>query len=179
MRSRRGAAVLVDRDGVVNVRRPDHVRSWAEFEFLPGSLEAMRRLRRAGRRVLVLTNQAVVGRGQMSAGELDEIHDRMRAAVAAAGGGIEGVLACVHRPEDGCRCRKPAPGLFHRAADEMRVDLGRSVMIGDAWSDVQAAHAAGCRAVWVGPDAAAREAEAGPVPIARDLLDAVTRLGEC
>jgi D-glycero-D-manno-heptose 1,7-bisphosphate phosphatase len=156
------------------VRRADHVRSWAEFEFLPGSLEAMRRLRSAGERVLVLTNQAAVGRGQMSPGELDEIHDRMRAEVEAAGGLIDGVLACVHRPDEGCRCRKPAPGLFYRAAGEMRVDLRRSVMIGDAWSDVQAAHAAGCRAVWVGPDA-----EVGSVPVARDLLDAVTLLREC
>jgi len=171
-------AVLVDRDGVINVRRPDHVRSWAEFEFLPGSLEALRRLRSAGERVLVLTNQAAVGRGLIGAPQLDEIHGRMRAAVEASGGLIDAVLACVHRPDDGCHCRKPAPGLFYQAARERRVDLRRSVMIGDAWSDVQAAHAAGCRAVWVGPDAAAAAA-AGCVAVARDLLEAVTLLREC
>ena len=175
----RSPAVLVDRDGVINVQRPDHVRCWADFEFLPGSLEGLRRLRSAGERVVVLTNQSVVGRGLIDAARLDEIHGRMRAAVEAAGGLIDAVLACLHGPDDGCRCRKPAPGLFFRAAAERHVDLRRSVMIGDTWIDVRAAHAAGCRAVWVGPDAAAAGARAGRVPVARDLLDAVTLLREC
>jgi D-glycero-D-manno-heptose 1,7-bisphosphate phosphatase len=169
-----GRAVLLDRDGVINRRRPGHVRSWAEFEFLPGALEALRRLRVAGERVLVLTNQSVVGRGLIAAAQLDEIHRRMCAAVEGAGGRIDAVLACVHSPAERCGCRKPAPGLFVHAAEALGVDLGRSLMIGDAWTDVEAARAAGCPALWIGPDAVA-----GPVPSARDLLDAVTLLPEC
>lgn len=171
-------AVFLDRDGVINRRLPEHVRTWAEFAFLPGSLEALRRLRRAGRRVVVLTNQSVVGRGLIGADRLDEIHGRMRAAVEAAGGRIEAVLACVHAPADRCACRKPAPGLFLRAAAELRVDLGASVMIGDSATDVEAARAAGCRAVWIRRAVAGDGAPAG-VPTAPDLLRAVRLLGPC
>src|ERR671931_161763 len=90
----RRPAVLLDRDGVINRRRHDHVRSWADFEFLPGSLEALRRLARAGERVVVLTNQSAVGRGLIGLQELDDLHRRMRATVAEASGHIEAVLAC-------------------------------------------------------------------------------------
>jgi histidinol-phosphate phosphatase family protein len=167
-------AVLLDRDGVINRRRPDFVRSWAEFEFLPGALEALRRLRAAGSRVVVLTNQSAVGRGLLGHDQLDLIHARMRAAVEDAGGRIDAVLACVHAPRDGCGCRKPAPGLFHRAARELRVDLGRSVMVGDARTDIEAARAAGCDAVWVGP-----EAVPGHATTAHDLLEAVRLVSGC
>jgi D-glycero-D-manno-heptose 1,7-bisphosphate phosphatase len=172
----RSGAVLLDRDGVINRRLPGHVRTWAEFEFLPGSLEALRRLRLAGERVVVLTNQSAVGRGLIAADQLDEIHRQMCVSVDAAGGHIEAVLTCVHAPADGCACRKPAPGLFLRAADELHVDLGASVMIGDASTDVEAAGAAGCAAVWIREDA---ERPLGPILTAPDLLRAVALLHPC
>jgi len=173
---RRSPAVLLDRDGVINRRRPEHVRSWDQFEFMPGCLAALRLLRARRARVLVVTNQSVVGRGLIAEAQLRQIHHRMCEAVERAGGLIEAVLACVHAPTDGCGCRKPAPGLFLRAESELLVDLGRSVMIGDSRSDVEAALAGGCGAVWIGPD---RGPAAAPARTAGDLLEAVTLLGAC
>jgi D-glycero-D-manno-heptose 1,7-bisphosphate phosphatase len=172
----RTPAILLDRDGVVNRRLPEHVRSWSDFEFLPRSLAALRLLRGAGARVVILTNQSVVGHGLIDRAQLDEIHRRMREAVERAGGLIEAVLACPHAPRDGCGCRKPATGLFLRAEAELHVDLPRSVMIGDSRTDVEAARAAGCDAVWVRGDDRTGAAEA---PVATDLLHAVALLGAC
>jgi D-glycero-D-manno-heptose 1,7-bisphosphate phosphatase len=144
-------ALLLDRDGVINRRRPGHVRSWAEFEFLPGVLQALREVERWGVRVIVLTNQSAVGRALITGADLDAIHGRMADEVASAGGRIEAVLSCLHRPDDGCGCRKPRTGLFEAASRRLGVCLPDSVMIGDSQTDVEAATAAGCgRAVRVG-----------------------------
>jgi D-glycero-D-manno-heptose 1,7-bisphosphate phosphatase len=144
-------ALLLDRDGVINRRRSGHVKSWAEFDFLPGVLPALRELERRRVRVVVITNQSVVGRGLITAAALDAIHLRMVDEVASAGGRIEAVLACLHHPEDGCACRKPGTGLFERASRDLGVSIPDSVMIGDSLTDVEAALAAGCkRAILVG-----------------------------
>src|ERR1700693_1615644 len=91
-------AVFLDRDGVINQQRPDHVKSWDEFEFLPGVLDALARLHQMKVRVAVVTNQAVVGRGLIQENDLLAIHERMRATVALAGGNIERIYSCVHAP---------------------------------------------------------------------------------
>lgn len=163
-------AVFLDRDGVINRRRPDHVKSWSEFEFLPGALGAISELCQRTERVVVVTNQSAVGRGVISSQELAAIHRRMTQAVEAAGGHIDGVYACPHRPEDGCACRKPRIGLLLAAAHELSLRLEGSVLIGDSPSDVEAARASGCRAIFVGdslPDVG------DAVPAAKDLLHAV------
>lgn len=148
-------ALLIDRDGVINRRRPGHVTSWAEFEFLPGVVQALREVERWSVRVMVLTNQSAVGRGLITAPGLDAIHARMADEVASGGGWIEAVLSCLHRPDDGCGCRKPRTGLFEAASRRLGVSLPDSVMIGDSATDIEAAMAAGCgRAVQVGGDAA-------------------------
>src|SRR5690242_12788192 len=103
--------VFLDRDGVICYNRSDHVKSWAEFRLLPGALPALARLTQAGCRVVVITNQAVINRGQMTAAQVEDIHQRMVAAVAAAGGHIDLVIYCPHRPDEGCACRKPRPGM--------------------------------------------------------------------
>jgi D-glycero-D-manno-heptose 1,7-bisphosphate phosphatase len=141
--------VFVDRDGVINVNRADHVRAWHQFTFLPGSLEALALLRRSGRRVFVVTNQAIVARGLISPTELARLHARMRSVVAGAGGWIDAVLVCPHRPTDGCACRKPAPGLLQHAAAAHAVELARSVLVGDHLSDLLAAESAGCHSYLV------------------------------
>ena len=102
--------VFLDRDGVICQNRVDHVKSWAEFQFLPGALSAIAELTRAGCRVVVLTNQAVVNRGLMSAELVEEINRLMIEKVAEAGGRIDMVVYCPHRPEENCECRKPRPG---------------------------------------------------------------------
>lgn len=149
VRAKPPAAVFLDRDGVINRNRRDYVTSWAEFEFLPGVLDALARLRAAGRRVIVVTNQSAVGRGLLAGEELERLHERMRAAIAAAGGAIEEVLVCPHHPQSGCTCRKPRPGLLLTARDKLGVDLRRSILVGDHVTDLAAAAAAGCAAVLV------------------------------
>jgi histidinol-phosphate phosphatase family protein len=144
---RAGVAVLLDRDGVLVRNRDDYVKSWAEVEFVPGALEAIAKLSRAGHPVLVVTNQSAVGRGIMSAEDLNRIHERMLATVEAHAGRIEAFLVCPHAPDDNCSCRKPQPGLLHRARDLFGVDLHRAYLVGDRDIDMKAAAAAGCTGI--------------------------------
>jgi histidinol-phosphate phosphatase family protein len=148
----RPATVLLDRDGVINRMRPDYVKRWEEMELLPGAVEALARLSRAGCRLVVLTNQSAIGRGILTHEGVDEIHQRLDAVVKEAGGRIDAYLVCPHAPADACACRKPAPGLLLRARDELGVDLGRAVLIGDQPSDLEAAEAARCDAILVDPE---------------------------
>jgi histidinol-phosphate phosphatase family protein len=141
------AAIFLDRDGVINKRRVDHVKSWAEFEFLPGALEGLREINQMGAPVVVVTNQSAVGRGLLSEADLGAIHERMVLEIAAAGGRIDAIYACLHTPSQGCDCRKPAPGLLLRAAADLGLGLESSVMFGDSVSDLEAALAAGCTPV--------------------------------
>jgi D-glycero-D-manno-heptose 1,7-bisphosphate phosphatase len=135
--------VIIDRDGVINRRLEQSVRTWSDFEFLPGSPEGVAMLSRAGFRVVVVTNQANVGRGILDAAVLEEIHDRMLESLAATGGEVAGIYVCPHRPDEGCDCRKPRPGLLLRAASELGFDLRRTWAIGDSPGDVEAAVVAG------------------------------------
>src|SRR5579859_3809461 len=105
------STVFLDRDGVINYNRADHVKSWSEFEFLPGSLQALASLRKANYRVFVVTNQAVINRGIVDQAVVEHIHMQMLEHISRAGGRIEAVLYCPHRPEENCFCRKPLPGL--------------------------------------------------------------------
>lgn len=171
-------AVLLDRDGVINRDRSDYVKRWDEFEFLPGALTGLRLLAEAGVGVAVVSNQSAVGRGLMSAAELDLIHQRMLDAVRREGGRIDAILACPHAPTDGCGCRKPRPGLLSEALRRLDVDHTSAVIVGDNLTDLQAAWAARLPAVLVlsgrGRQTLVRP-EAGSCPltfVAQDLLEA-------
>lgn len=165
--------VFVDRDGVINRMRPDYVRRWEELELLPGAIDALVRLERAGCEVVVLTNQSAIGRGLLSREAVDEIHARLSAVVERAGGRIHAFLLCPHAPAEGCACRKPAPGLLLRARDELGVDLSTAVMVGDQPSDVAAARAVGCPAILIDPDGErAAGAAMDPGAVAGSLLEA-------
>lgn len=168
--------VFLDRDGVVNrYRHMRWVNAWPDFEFAPGALEALRRLALAGCDAIVLSNQAGVDLGHMDSAALAEITRRMVAEVAAAGGRIADVLYCPHRPDAGCACRKPAPGLLLEAARRHGVDLASTWFVGDGRSDVEAGRAAGCRTILVlggRAEADARAAGAtGPIDPARLVAD--------
>ena len=138
--------VMLDRDGVLNRKPPrgQYITRWEEWRWQPGALEALRRLHGAGYRVVLVTNQAGVARGALSAAALDDIHARMCREVAAASGAIDAIYVCPHGWDDGCACRKPRPGMLFAAQRDLALDLGRLWYFGDDERDQVAAHAAGC-----------------------------------
>ena len=138
-------AVFLDRDGVICQNRSDHVKSWSEFRFLPGAKNSLAALGRLDLPIIVITNQAIVGRGMVPASVVDDIHRRMVAEVETHGGRIDRVVYCPHRPEDRCDCRKPEPGMLRQVAEEMGIDLSRSYLVGDAVTDLVAGQQVGCQ----------------------------------
>jgi len=136
-------AVFLDRDGVINHDSADYITRLEQFEFYPGSIDALRRLTAAGFPLIVVTNQSAVGRGWIPAAELERIHAHLRASVAGAGGRILDIFVCPHRPSDGCACRKPLPGLLHAADAAHGIDFRSAVMIGDSIRDIECARRAG------------------------------------
>ena len=142
----RRPAVLLDRDGVLNERLPraEYVRRPEDFRWLPGAREALARFAAAGYRVIVVSNQAGIGRGLMSEADLGAVHDRMRAEAAAAGGRIDAIYHCPHDWDAGCACRKPRPGMLFQAQRDFDLDLTRTPFFGDDPRDAEAARAAGC-----------------------------------
>jgi D-glycero-D-manno-heptose 1,7-bisphosphate phosphatase len=142
----RRQTIFLDRDGVLNRRPPvaGYVRRPEDVEWLPGALDAVRRLTEAGVRLIVISNQAGVARGAMTAADLASVEERMREDVTAAGGRIETFLYCQHGWDEGCECRKPRPGMLYQAQRQFDLDLTRTPFIGDDERDGQAAVAAGC-----------------------------------
>lgn len=170
--------VFLDRDGVINENRDEHVLTWQQFRFVPGSLEAMCLLTEAGFQLFIVTNQAAVNRGLLSHGQLGQIHRRLTAIAGRAGARIRGLRYCPHRPEEQCPCRKPQPGMLQGLAAEYRVDFERAFLVGDALTDIAAGQAVGCRSILVTTGRGAEqlllpEAQRWrPAHVARDLLAA-------
>ncbi len=146
---RRGRAVFLDRDGVINENRADHVKSWNEFKFLEGSLDGLARLATTDFKIVIASNQSAVGRKLITRETLEEIHWRMTEQIEEAGGRVDHVAYCPHTPEEECDCRKPRPGLLIQASRKLELDPSRSYMIGDSWRDIEAGEAAGCTIVLV------------------------------
>jgi D-glycero-D-manno-heptose 1,7-bisphosphate phosphatase len=142
-------SIFLDRDGVIIENRPDHVKSWAEVGFLPGAFEALRRLAETPSAIVIISNQGAVGRGMMTFEAAWDLQHRIVAEIYRHGGRIDASFICPHHPEDGCDCRKPAPGMIRQAARELYLDLPGSWLVGDAVTDLQAASAAGMRAILV------------------------------
>jgi D-glycero-D-manno-heptose 1,7-bisphosphate phosphatase len=136
-------AVFIDRDGVINVNRPNNVTSWDEFIFEVGSLDALARLSATDFYLIVVSNQSAIGRGQISQATVETIHAQMRQAIERGGGRIDRVYYCPHAPEEKCSCRKPSPEMLLRGGAELGVDLQESFFVGDWIDDVRAARNAG------------------------------------
>ncbi len=141
--------VLIDRDGVINRDSEAFIRGPEQWLALPGSLEAIAGLNRAGFRVAVCTNQSGIARGLLTNTELYAINRKMCAEAAAYGGEIAGIFHCPHGPDDACSCRKPKPGLLRQAAAALGFELRGTPFIGDSQRDLQAAQAAGARPILV------------------------------
>ncbi len=148
----RRPAIFLDRDGVINERIVGgYVTNWDAFQFLNGVVPVLRELSRLRLPLIVVSNQAGVGRGFMSRTALANITERFVGRLARARVSIAAVYYCPHAPDAGCRCRKPRPGLLLQAARDWKIDLGRSILIGDSPSDVGAAQAAGCLSILFDP----------------------------
>lgn len=146
----RRRAIFLDRDGVLNVNRVDHVKEWSEFQFEAGALDALRRLAATGFAIVVVSNQAGIARGVISAETVGAIHAALLNEVEKAGGRIDRIYYCPHAPADRCDCRKPRPGMLQQAEAELGVNLARSFLIGDWIDDLRAGAQVGCTTLLVG-----------------------------
>ena len=145
------AAVVLDRDGVINVDSPDYILSPEQWRPIPGSLEAITRLSRAGIPIAIASNQSALARGMIDKATFAAIHEKMMSAIAAAGGQVVHVAYCPHGPDDACMCRKPRPGLVLECLQQLGLS-GRPesvLLIGDSVRDIAAARAAGVPAMLV------------------------------
>jgi D-glycero-D-manno-heptose 1,7-bisphosphate phosphatase len=136
--------LILDRDGTLNRSRDDYVASPDEWEALPGALEAVARLNHGGWRVVLATNQSGIGRGLFDMASLNAIHAKMHRQLAAVGARVEAVFFCPHAPEDACRCRKPAPGLFEQIGERFGSPLANAPAAGNSIRHMEAAARAGC-----------------------------------
>jgi histidinol-phosphate phosphatase family protein len=164
----RRPCVIVDRDGVLNVKAPrgEYVVSPRDWRWLPGAREGLKTLRDAGAEVIVITNQAGIARGVMSEGDLTAIHARMREDARTAGGAILDVFHCPHHWDDGCDCRKPKPGMLLAAQRTHALDLSRTPFVGDDPRDGEAAAAVDEPFFEVAPDRGLAQA----IPAVLDFL---------
>ena len=138
-------SIFLDRDGVLIENRSDYVRDWSQVKIIPEAIHALSLAPIKKYKVVIVTNQSAVGRGLILLKTAQEINQRLIHLIRDHGGQIDGVYMCPHKPEEDCSCRKPLPGLLLQAAKDLSLDLQRSWMIGDAWSDVLAGEAAGIR----------------------------------
>lgn len=147
----KGPAIFIDRDGVINCRRPnDYVLDFSQFEFVPGIRAALKQLATLQLPMIVISNQAAVGKGLLDSTGLERITAQMQQALLEDGTFLNAAYFCTHRVDENCICRKPKPELIYRAAQDFNIDLGRSIFIGDSQTDVLAARAAGCKPVLFG-----------------------------
>lgn len=143
------AFVILDRDGVINYDSDEYIKSPDEWIPIPGSLDAIAQLNRAGFRVLVVTNQSGVARGYYDLETLDLIHEKLMRELAAVGGHIDEIFFCPHHPDDRCECRKPKVGLLYKIEEKYPITFSQTFFIGDSHVDMQAAQTVGCKPVLV------------------------------
>ena len=173
--------VILDRDGVINRDSAAFVKTLDEWRPLPGSIEAIAALSKAGFTVAVASNQSGLARGLLDRKALRAMHRKLRRLVAAHGGRVDRIVVCPHGPDDGCRCRKPAPGLLEQLARHYGRSLTGVPVIGDSLRDLEAAAAAGARPILVRTGNGRRTAAQLPgafrdIPVYDDLAAAAAAL---
>jgi D-glycero-D-manno-heptose 1,7-bisphosphate phosphatase len=165
--------LFLDRDGVINRPVPGgYVLSWDQFEFIPGALDAIAMLSARFERIVVITNQQCVGKGQISNDQLAAIHRQMSQEIRAAGGRVDGIFVCPHLARAGCDCRKPRTGLIRQARHCFpEIDLRRALLIGDQAADMEMARTAGLPAVQLMQNGGSSSGNVSPLAIdhANDL----------
>jgi len=172
--------IILDRDGVINEDSDEYVKSAEEWYPIPGSLEAIAKLKKADYTVVVATNQSGIGRGLYSFEDFEEMCEKMDVLLDQAGGYVDGIFLCPHAPEDNCDCRKPLPGLFHQIEEAFDIDLTGVPVVGDSLRDLQAGQAVGCTPYLVKTGKGERTIEKGEglegVEIFEDLAAFVDQL---
>lgn len=157
-------AIFLDRDGTIN-KYVGFLRDIDEFELLPGAVDAIRKINASDYLTIIVTNQPVIARGEVTVGQLEEIHNKMETLLGNEGAFVDAIFYCPHHPHKGyegevpdlkidCDCRKPKPGLLLKAAEAFNIDLQKSWMIGDSESDMEAGRSAGCKVILVGKESA-------------------------
>lgn len=153
-------AVFLDRDGTIN-QNVGFLRNIDEFELIPGVAEAVKWINKSGYLAIVITNQPVIARGEVTYEQLQEIHNKMETLLGVEGAYLDAIYYCPHHPHKGyegevpelkieCECRKPKPGMLFRAAEDFNIDLCQSWMVGDSKNDIKAGRDAGCRTAFLG-----------------------------
>lgn len=171
------AAAFVDRDGTLIVER-GYLSDPGQVELLPGVAAALRDVRAAGHPVVVVSNQSGIGRGYFGADRAHLVNARLRQLLRRAGVELDAIHFCPHAPGEGCACRKPGTLLLERAADDLRLSLPRSVMVGDKRLDAETGRAAGMTGILVrtgygGDEAGAGDTAAPPERVCADLPEAL------
>ena len=167
--SHKQKAVFLDRDGTIN-KYVGFLRDIDDFALIPGAAEAVRRINASGYLAIVVTNQPVIARGEVTVPQLQEIHNKMETLLGLEGAYLDAVYYCPHHPHRGyegeipelkidCCCRKPKPGMLMKAAEDFNIDLSASFMVGDGENDVKAGLAAGCRSILVNGEGADAKTE--------------------
>ena len=176
----RQKAIFLDRDGTIN-KYVGFLRNIDDFELLPGAAEAIRAINRSGYLAIVITNQPVIARGEVTLPALEEIHNKMETLLGQQGAYLDGIYFCPHHPDKGfpgeipalkieCDCRKPKPGMLLQAAKDFNIDLSASWMIGDGKNDIEAGNAAECRSILIGAN------NYGQFAAANSLLEAINEI---
>ena len=172
--------VILDMDGVINHDSDDYIKSEQEWQAIPGSLQAIARLNQRGYHTVVATNQSGLARGKLTLEDLNRIHRKMHTHLAQYGGVIEAIFFCPHGADEGCACRKPAPGLFREIERRLHTPLTTVPVIGDRLSDIQAALAVGASPMLVRTGKGQRQLDdrliLDEVPVYDDLSQATTAL---
>jgi D-glycero-D-manno-heptose 1,7-bisphosphate phosphatase len=175
-------AIFLDRDGTLN-EYVGFVRTPEELHLLPTAAQAVRTINGAGYLAIVVTNQPVIARGEVTVAQLEKIHNKLETLLGLQGAYLDRIYYCPHHPHNGyageipelkidCNCRKPKPGMLLKAAQELNIDLSASWMIGDSENDIAAGRAAGCKTILLGNE----EKPSGQDDMASDLLQAVLRI---
>ena len=144
-------AIFLDRDGVINKERKDYVKNINEFEIFDGVIQAIDLLKKNNFLVIVVTNQSAINRNLMSHEMLGNIHEHFKNYLKINGTCVDGIYYCPHKPDEGCLCRKPKPGLLLQAVRDFDIDLKNSWLIGDCVTDIEAAKAIGCNWILLKP----------------------------
>jgi D-glycero-D-manno-heptose 1,7-bisphosphate phosphatase len=136
-------AIFLDRDGVIIENRENYVLHWSDVMIFPQAIDAIVKVSRTNYKIVIVTNQSAVGRGLLKLEDAVSINRNLVNVIFQSGGRIDGVYLCPHSPADHCNCRKPLPGLFQQAVNDLSLDFSRSIVIGDTWTDLLAGHAVG------------------------------------